>query len=205
MQQYVLFETDHVAILKQYWENVPELGPGDRALTPDDGVQRVIIDRITEECGKTIYECHTDSVFPVKYYLTKDKLYRSDEFSKCMEAWEKIEENYCKILPERIGIEKCIAYDVFLTRPWRGRRRGHAVFAVLSNGKVYKETFGEAAELEDATDPYLRIEEMAQEFEQWANERKCYCSKTDQAEYKPLYYKGGKYMSWDGMKYELAI
>ena len=208
MKQYVLFEESHVAILKQYWENVPELGPGDKALTPDNGVQRVTIDRIVEECGKTLYACHTDSVFPVTLYLTRDKLYRLDEFSKCMDAWGKIEENFFKISPEAIGIEKSIAYDVFLSRPWRGRRRGHAVFAVLSNGKVYKELFGEPAELEETNNPDERLEELASEFENWVQQRKCYCAKnenTDQTKYKDLYYNNGKYLSWDGLKYEIAM
>lgn len=204
MKQYVLFEKDHVAMVKEYWDSIPEIGPGDKAYVADNGVQTVIVDRISDDCGRTIYECHTVGPFPEKYYLPKDKIFSIHEYNKCREAWEETESNFFKISPQSVGIEKFIAYDVALVRPWRGKRVGKVVYAVLSNGKVYIEPFGEYAYLESAEDPEAYIEELAKTFEIWAKERKGMCLKSDTVAFKDIYCHNGKYMSWDGVKYETA-
>lgn len=204
MQQYVLFETDHVAIVRELLDKAPEYGPGDKVLLADDGVTTVIIDRIVQECGTMLYECHTDSLTPVQLYLEKEEIYSNKEYSRCKKAWETLESKFQKISPAEIGIEKCIAFDVCLVKPFMGNRTGKAVFSVLSNGMAYVEKFHEPAILLECEDSYSFIEEESLKFEEWVHERKGMCLKSNStASYKDIYFHNGKWMSWDGIKHEI--
>ena len=200
MQQYVLFEKDHVAIVRELLDRAPEFGPGDKVLVADDGVTTVIIDRIVEECGHLLYECHTDSLFPVQMYLEREEIFSNKEHSKCLKAWETLESRFFKIQPEKVGIDKCIAFDVAFKKPWHGRRVGRVVFAALSNGKVYEELLGEPAHLINSEDPFSYIDNVANEFEEWAKDRGM-CLRSDvNSVYKDIYCYNEQQMSWDGIK-----
>lgn len=203
MQQLVLFETDHVAIVREILDRTPEFGPGDKVLIADDGVTTVIIDRIVEECGTVLYECHTDSLTPVQVYLEKEEIFSNKEYSRCKKAWETLESKFKKISPDEIGVEKCIAVNVFLTKSYMGNRSGRAVFSVLSNGMVYVEGFHEPAYLIECEDSYDFIKKEAEKFKEWAHERDAYVTEDKNAVHKDVFFYNEKWSSWDGIKNEI--
>lgn len=205
MRQLMLFDdSDHVAIVRELLNNTPDFGPGDHIYVADGGATECIIDKICEEAGTIIYECHTVSLFPILMYLTREEIFSSKEMKRCRQKWEEMESRYfTKKNPKEIGIEKCVSFNLGFPKPIKGKRIGTAVFAVLSNGFVYSEPFGEPATMIKAEEPYEFMEQLAAETEHMAKERKSMCLRHSEPVFKDIYCYNDKYMSWDGIRYEI--
>ena len=205
MKQLCIFDdNNHLAIVREILDKVPDFGPGDHIYVADGGATECIIDRLCEEAGTLIYECHTDSLFPIQMYLTREEIFSSKELKRCREKWEEMEaKHFSRINPKEIGIEKCVSFNLAFAKPVFGKRIGNATVAVLSNGMIYEETFGNPAEMKIVADPYDYLDKFAAEVETMAQEKKAMCLKHENPTFKDIYEYDGKYMSWDGIRYEI--
>lgn len=205
MKQLCLFDdSNHLAIVREILDRTPDFGPGDHIYVADGGATECIIDKLVEEAGALIYECHTDSLFPVQMYLTREEIFSSKELKRCREKWEEMEERFfTKFNPKDIGIEKCVSFNLAFPKPVFGKRIGNATVAVLSNGFIYEETFGQPAMVKKVDEPFEYLDKFAAEIKTLAQEKKAMCLKHENPDFKDIYEYNGTYMSWDGIRYKI--
>ena len=197
-------EGEHVLMVRELLDNLPEFGIGDKVYVNENGVTAIFIDRIVEENGVMLYECHTDNEMPVRCYYTKDEVFSWKQFSKCKKAWEELQKQYETIEPNRIGLEKVFAYRCIIPKRTYGKRIDSVVFALLNNGYIYKKGFNmepiyEKAKIEE--DPYELLSNYDEEFKLWLKEHKGVCFEDSKPALETLYrLENGKFVSWNDVK-----
>lgn len=179
--------------------DVPDYGPGDKVLVPNNGVQEVIIDRIVSMNHEMRYECHTNTLIPTSGYYLPEEVYDVKERMKCRQAWEKLEAAYASFNPKEIGIDKFAAYDIVLSKPWQGKHTAHVVYAVLKDGQLYSEDLGDYVHTTVTDkDPYEWLDKMIKKINSFAKENKSVLFENHIPEYKIMFKLSDKEaVEWD--------